>query len=104
VKGMRLVRNVAFVGFVVSVGAAKVSGVTPFCPDGCDCNWQSAPWTSVVDCYQVLNCEETYPTFCDDFEDALVYWCGDPTLVGSWSCWGGPGGGCYGEGNCIIPD
>lgn len=97
---MRTVRNLAFVLFVlVGVFAVeKVQAFDEFCPDGCACGIKPGNFnTWQIDCWQVYDCQETYPNFCDDFF-AFCYYEHCNGLVWGYEC--EDINGCYGECLC----
>lgn len=115
---MVVLRNLVLSVLVVLMTAAvgKVSAATS-CIEGCACDpvWEewAQKWTFEVDCFEVFDCEETYPDFCDT-SGALEAWCssqdGCPSL-GSWvfdyiepNC--ETTGACWGKCWCgeLIPD
>lgn len=97
---MRSLRNLAFVLFVLAgLGVAERTQALAedWCPQsGCDCGWSDNHY--IVDCWQVYDCQETYPSFCDDFYNACYNrLC---AFVTSYSC--EDFGGCWAECVCGI--
>jgi hypothetical protein len=55
---------------------------------------------NIVDCLEVYDCHETYPTFCEDAFD----WCYNGPVCGGMPDWYSceDYGGCYAECDCAL--